>query len=357
MRIKNIFFRYGVSNVYMIVVMLLAFVAMFKGMDIYNQLQAGIEDKERYAYANECTFGIAADNSGKFDISSVAKGVESNLYIDHTCVIDKEGEAYRMKVYLNTDKIKESFIEGGMPDKSAISSNTPAVVIGQNFKKYTYMDGGKRYISINGTHYLVSGIVGSRYSDYLDNSVITLYDTLPEAEKNIILSSYYYTLVLQSDGKIAGDYDKIYENVANLKNCSVSDYQAEKNTVHNSDGTDKIYFLMYIFCMVNCVIAAEFFAYERQEEIAVRKTYGFSTAGIFAVVFKDVLKLAALSAVLGLLINFLINMASHSLEGAIRTLSLQYLGMALVMVVFSAFVIIFIPIIKTARSVAVKTLG
>lgn len=346
--VKRNFLRYPVSGIYMLLAMLLTFIALFKGVALYNQLMAGVQDGDKYGYiyGADVNLNVQSEN---ISYKKLFEGISSNAYVQVNMGLDKENASYLVQIYYNMEDNKMTFLEGSMPSKAGVKEGTAAVVIGKHHKKYCEISDGKRYISINGEKYLVTGIVGSKNSDYLDYNVITEYQYLAKEATKQIATDFISDAAIESDNSLYEDIEIIKEN-ANAIGVDVEVVETFANSnAYNDDGLTSMYTFMYVFCLVNCVVASEFFVWERYNEIIIRKTYGFKTLDIFSVLFKDVLKLSGVAGILGMIINLIINYFEYGLDRMFSNISFEYLAMSLFMVLVSCFVIVLLPLYKAAK--------
>ena len=354
--VRKTFFRYGISNVYMMLVILVAFFAMFKGMDIYKGVEDIKSDGDRYAYAYTRMANISGLNIDGKVLNEIAGNFKSDFYCEWLVTTDS-GANYRLSIYMKMSGIKLKFASGSL--KAFKESNVPSVLIGCAVDKESYIKQGKRYILLNGSEYLVCGVLKSSRSDYFDNVIITDYERLSVVDKKNLDEAYYYDCVLLSDTPTINDYLAMEERLNEMygDEVYVSESQVEHGLISEDTSNLKLLTLMFIFCIFNCVIAAEFYVYERREEIAIRKIYGFNNRDIFMVTYMDVLKISVLCAVLGLGIQFVSNAITYGADRAFNNISYKYLALVILSVMLSTFVIIFVPIIKASRKTAIKALG
>ncbi len=346
--LKNNFLRYPVSGIYMLLAMLLTFIALFKGVELYNKLMAGVEDQHKYGYIYEAKVTINELNED-MTYEELFKGVSSNAYVETNMGMDEENASYRMKIYFNIDDIKLAFLEGTMPSNAGVETGTAAIVIGQHHKQYSKVLNGKRYISINGEDYLVTGIVGNKNSDYFDYLLITEFQYLTNEAKKQLSTDFASDISIQSDNGLGKDKDVIINNAKKM-NIDVSVTEVYSNgDAYNDDGLTSMYTFMYVFCLINCIIASEFFVWERYDEIIIRKAYGFRNIDIFNILFKDVLKLSAVAGSLGMMINIVINYFEYGFDKMLSNMSVEYLAMSLFMVLLSCIVISMLPLYKMSK--------
>ena len=335
--------------------MLVAFVAMFKGMDMYKKAETSSNDAKKYTYAYTRKFYFFRNGSVDIDYNNITKLIDSNLDFESIATLDN-GKSYRFYIYMKYKDLKVDF-SWGSDSKLNENNGVPSVIVGKKIFEDRYKKDGNYYVKINTNDYRIVGVLESKKSDYLDDLIITTYNSLAYSDRKQLDEEMFVDARLSSDKPTADDFMTIQNYIKETLGDSV---EVEEVSIHSEQTSDDNFLMpviaMFVFCIFNCIIAAEFYVYEREEEIALRKIYGYSNEMIFKVTFFDVLKLSSLCAVLGFLLQFIINVVTDGFARAINEISIEYLALSIFIVLISTLVIILVPILKTMKNTASEML-
>ena len=119
-----------------------------------------------------------------------------------------------------------------------------------------------------------------------------------------------YTIAIDSNTEELNDtYKKVYNNVYGADiNCAIESRSVSGNgqsTVEKTLQKENIRInkVVYIFCILNCMLMSEFWIIERNKEFAIKRTYGFGQLRLIGGIARDILILGAASLVIYVLVH------------------------------------------------------
>lgn len=187
-------------------------------------------------------------------------------------------------IHLSGDMPKYELVKGCYPSESMYANGEKYVVLGIKKKSDTYSKNGKDYIKIQGEEYCVSGYISTKTSKILDNDIILFQENLGE---KITESLYYYyisgTLIInfQSDTK-SDIYEWLNETITMFDdekysiNISPNAYQRVYSTSVGNPEYKQYADVIFVFCIILCVFVIEYCIVRRNEELVIRKIYGYT---------------------------------------------------------------------------------
>ena len=114
---------------------------------------------------------------------------------------------------------------------------------------------------------------------------------------------------ITNKGKLIVLDEKVYNNVYGADiNCAIESRSVSGNGQSTVEKTlqkenIKINKVVYIFCILNCMLMSEFWIIERNKEFAIKRTYGFGQLRLIGGIARDILILGVASLVIYVLVH------------------------------------------------------
>lgn len=302
--------RYPMSFIFVMCFFILLFVLLVLGLSGVKEETLQNLDKRNYEYpyVQKCS---AAEMHGKPKLDLFKSNQKCyisvngfNLFIDNLdCVFSIE-DFYLSK----PDNLIFPFVEGGIRD----TNTDPVVVLGIKYKQNTKLENGNRYFTICGEKYRVLGFVESKYSEILDYKIILFADRLGNSTKKNVEEQMVggFEITLQGEDN---NLDLVYE--AYEKEMQQKGIVLQRGSFVKSVPAKNSYlvlaFIIIVFCLINGILVANVWIWQRKNEIHVLFLFGMNWSQIFFRLYKSFLTSAFLGSILALLtIRLLIQQAS-----------------------------------------------
>lgn len=279
--IKRIF-RYPISDLCMLVSTMVCFAGMFLMVTQINEID--IMDNEKKAYANAYEYKLNFNAVMNRDVVDALGSLDCNVKMDsYQIFVNDLNVTCLAEIVLNApEKLNYVLESGKYSDKG--------VYIGKNISSKLK---NKDKIEINGYEYAVDGVFGGK-SDFLADKIVIFLNSLNEAEQKNILNLNFYNLTLFSNVHMIDD------SIQTIKNLNPDIEIVENNDVTVATGNkteSTLYALLYAFALINSLIIAKYWIYERKYEIYIKKSYNISLADLLLYYFRE-LMLVSLPGVL-----------------------------------------------------------
>lgn len=296
-------FRYKLTAIFFIIGQLIMYVTIFGALGIYNKAYQKEADRLAAQYNNRIEMDVTSLN--KSDILSIDRDdiSEGNVIAKNVSLYYAERKSNNKKpeiILASNENIPYELVSGRLPGTQKDDEGKRLVALGRTQYEYTYEIDGKYYATFENESYEVVGIIGNAGSDYLDNTIVfdikCLGDNVLYAVKNL---SEYTIFIGSNNSDINGTYAKVYNNVIKKdKNAAIESTNISgdgKSTVAGTLKREnvKTNIIVYIFCILNCMLMSEFWIIERNKEFAIRRTYGYSQLRIIGGIARDILVLGA----------------------------------------------------------------
>ncbi|SES86252.1 ABC transporter permease [[Clostridium] polysaccharolyticum] len=250
-------FRYPLSTFYVIVGLMVAFLMLFDGLSIYNEVtKAADEDKQ--ARYNETT-RLNVENTDKRQLTpqlfEVPEKVNVHLVAD-ACIEGASGNVKADIVLQNAIELKILLNTGRLPTKKEIVSGKHVAVIRSGLESCTFVKDSKKYIEMNGTAYEVIGTM----KEFGSNGYVFVYENcLTREMSKKIMNSDDINVIINSDKNNTYDaYNHIKSNMTDFSNTiNVEGRQVDEDmdvlqyAMDNSSVV--VVFVIYLFSIINCI--------------------------------------------------------------------------------------------------------
>lgn len=318
---RNLFqklFRYKITSIYFIAGQIVLYITLFIGVRTLNMAYDKLDDAKEGQYAHVIKAEVTASDTldRDFYLESMKENTSGNCIISEKVsfpVLGMERKSLVEVILSSNEELKYQIRSGRIPGSSQEDAGKKLVAVGKDRLNYTYMKDGIRYIDVCGESYEVVGELGSEQSDYYDYKMVFHIQCMGEKAMEQLCSMQTCVIDIVSEQDIVQSvYDEFYKNAVGKNNgLMISAYKSQKNV---DDVAEKVMerqnirlnVIIYIFCIVNCVIISEYWIMQRRQEIAVRKVCGATNMNICMLLIKDVfyMSLAALVVFLALYIPY-----------------------------------------------------
>lgn len=309
-------FRYQLTAVFFIVGQLVVFSSVFGALGIYNK--AFDKEKDRLAgiYQNRIQLDVTTINQSDIFTSAGLDVTAGNVLLAGKLPLGFQECGFNTisEVILKANEdFLYSMLSGRLPGSLPEDAGKRLVALGRDKYKYAWEQDGKKYVTFEGEVYEVVGVIGSAKSDYWDYKVVFHIGCLGENTLRTIQRKGNYTIELSSNREELQDsYARIYGNIMSVEpNAGIASTKIHStggSTVDNTLGREniKINMIVYIFCILNCMVMSEFWIIQRRKELAVKKAFGMSNLRILAQIAGNITALSAVSLVLFILGDLLL---------------------------------------------------
>lgn len=358
-------FRYKLISVFFIVSQLVMYYAVFGALSIYNRAYSKETDKLNSMYNKQIRMEVSTSNC-KDMLRYVAEDVdEGNLLLAGklSLAYAQNGANTRSEVILKAnEEFPYQLVSGRLPGSEADDYGKRLIALGRNKYKNAYEVDGKKYVTIENEEYEVCGIIGCKNSDYYDYKMVFNINCLGEKTLKAICEKGYYTLELSSNhSDLEESYSNVYGNIKSVDGRAQISSKKINSTgeseVMKSLETEsmKINWLIYIFCIFNCLLMSQFWMIQRRKEIAVKKICGTSNIRILGAMLANIAELSILALIIFLASSAVINVFSPS-EYAITFNMLSFFIAALAIVIMLV-ISMFYPVVKILKFDALAVIG
>ena len=349
------FYRYPLSDTFMLMGMVIAFAAVVIGIAAFEKVNNAGDEGSRYKYASEAVVNYCTQNGSLLNIDVLAENDKINTEIVDFSVV-MGGHTRLCEICYSYNEIPPYRLsEGRYPDREDIINNNHVVDIGQSHLKFTYEKNGERYIEFDNIEYKVIGVFEGENYDTLDYMIYFVYHCMADSHKKVIngldsvfirYSSNNYSVSEIVTSIINNLDDNILGNLEESSNHSL--ISVKDNHKKN------FYFTIYGFAVVICVIISELWIYERKEEVAVLKAAGFTNFSIISRIYKTLLCIVSLGAIASYLLvlicyNFVLK---EKMEISLYNLSLLFL-----FVIIATTIVFIIPMRRINKCTAAEILN
>ncbi len=341
------------KSIYLIVISIAMTLAFFIfGVFIY----LSVHDSEMFDfhYENEKTFTLVGqeevsetiDNTPTKDkveniIRYLSNMVNCNVSIDAESMVGSAGETRILKIYLNqgeevSEQLQKKYFKYSETDE-------PYVFIGAEL---LYMvDDGR--VNINAQNIKVAGVLENK-TIRDDNRIVLLNGMNNPGIREVVLNTLanandYTSLYLGSNQDVFFDidFDGLKNQLEKLNRDVEVEDGIEDSEVNNLDETigeltDRIFLGLTFFALINLISLNVVWFNQKRGDIAIMKTYGYSTNQLVAMFSKEYL----VAVVAGTVISVFVSIIWYILSG--KKASLAYFGEAYT---YSLFMIGFIVLL------------
>lgn len=331
---KGLFRHY--STWLLLIGIMVSYVAYWNGMSIYRNIKYALAEVNEYNYKKSCYIGISGITDMEMTLDKLLQ-LPGNIYMsDIMLYMDDEGVYRLCEILLKQDE--------ALAYPVTYYDEDGEVIIGENLVDLCFEESDKTYIMIEGNKACVAGIVSSRRSDVLDRKLILLPNALYlgryVTEGDSLMAEYG-----SNEADVYTEIQAFYE-----ENCNDMDIYYEMSgdkyvEVGSAHSDEKIYMVIALFSMVNCIVISEFWILRRRSEIIVRKLWGFSDMKIFRLLYGQMLIIASVSVAVTLCFEYIMLRMGMPHE----RVSSEQIGIAVLFVLASSFIIVLLPVYKAAH--------
>ncbi|MBQ6815168.1 MAG: FtsX-like permease family protein [Lachnospiraceae bacterium] len=249
-------------------------------------------------------------------------------------------------------------VEGRYYTAKEVASGEKVVLIGKNYKQYTYEENGKEYIDIEEEKYQVLGVVGlEKQLSAWDSRLFMPCTSLPDAVMGVMSSKGYISCILHNyNGNMIVDEQQIRSNLFNISQSVEFTYAGEIQTeditmtlMSNGDMIITIAAVGYFVSLVYAINIVVFWVENRKKEIAIRKAVGFKNSDIAKLLMSEMIGLSALSCVIAIFIQCVLQIFMDTFVGYNLKIYISNIVIGVVVVFFTAAITSIMPIRKLLK--------
>ncbi|MBQ4282837.1 MAG: ABC transporter permease [Lachnospira sp.] len=336
--VKGIF-RYKLTAVFFVIGQLVMFFAIFGALGIYNKAYEKENDRLEAIYKERIEINATTVNQSDIFTDAGCNVSDGNLLLAGKLSLDvaEAGVNTRTEVLLAiNEELPYKMLDGYIPGTKNTDKGKKLVALGRDKYQYAYEENGKHWITIGGEVYEVCGIIGSEVSDYWDYKIVMSIECMGKETLKTIISNRSYTLELSSnENALQEAYKSVYSNIMSLDPTAVV-----SGKIVNSMGAStmestlareniRVNVIVYIFCILNCMVMSKFWIIQRRKELAIRKTFGMSNFRIIMEIVQNIVSLIVIALLIFVGIYVVIRLAG----GQFATMLSFNITMCLVVVV------------------------
>lgn len=317
--IKNFFrnvFRYKLTAIFFIIGQLIMYITILGALGIYNKAYQKETDRINSQYKNRIEMNVVKLNKSEM-ISDCGDGIDTGNVIlrNVSLFFGERGSTNRKPEIIISMNEADTYemVSGRLPGTVPEDNGKQVVALGRGQYEYAYEDNGKCYATFENERYEVVGVIGNKGSDYLDYAIVFNADCLGTNVKTAIKDKKEYKILIGSNQYELNDtYKSVYNNIikldsnAAIESKSISGKGESTLNATMQKENIKINLIVYIFCIVNCMLMSEFWIIERNKEFAIRRTYGYGQLKLIGGIAKDILVLGVVSLMCYALIHIII---------------------------------------------------
>lgn|GEM_PF-4839035 len=291
-------FRYPAVDLYMFFSCIIAFVALFISLSIFNEIGEYEDDRDQMQFKSRYIAELTKTED--FDLSNIRADINCNIALTGVHItLSEEKVEYNTEahvVFRSTEYIYP-LISGNYPEINKEAE--PVCVIGKSVADMFKKSAGD-YLSIDGSDYRVSGIIGSNRSEYLDWYIILWYTNLSDRTMDHLRLYDTVNLLLESN---TNDTYTCYKEMYSILEDSKGFIHLTGIQSHTDDSIGRprseayFYILLYAFAVLHCVVASDIWIYERRYELSVKKTLGYSSTQLKIDLFIQLFLLALTASI------------------------------------------------------------
>lgn len=352
MKMKKIF-RYPLSTVYLIVGLIIAFLMLFDGLTIYNQVTNDTKENQKMQYLETTEVMIDNLDNVEMDFNVLKSKEKVNINMVSEGYVDGVEGNVRLDVVIQ-EKVKPRIAmeQGRMPSAEEIEEGKPVLAIRSNLQEYIVHKDGKDYINLSGAEYEVVGIIRNMDS----NAHIMVYgECLDSKMAQHILEMNSFDLVMNSEFENTYDaYKEIKENLIRKSPAvEIAAYKRDNNVdalsyaMNNTEAS--VVFFIYLFSLANCVIISEFWIEQRRVEVAIKKAFGFSNLKIVVDIFKEMLINCVFAGTACYIVQLVISKIVGYASGYVIKADIKEILLMGVFTIITTIIIILFPVWQIIR--------
>lgn len=371
--------RYKIISFWMIIIFAMSFAVFNYSMQVKLTEKYEYEDAVENSYKYKSTvlmtpvaeFYDESRDYRQYLIDSCLKMNTDDVNItivDISPRVDNQGSRTLTDVYICGPAPKYDLISGNYPAEDEMKEHKCAVV-GRNKMRYTYMEGGKRYIDIYNEPYLVTGCMSTGRSKYLDNDILIFnkdYNGLFWNFLNDDIKMGMGQLVFESDTN-ANLSESVSEFQMNINEKSQGMLESillsgnENLKIVTSQVPEPKYrtwaWLAYVFSIITTFFMCQYWMICRKKEFAIKKTCGFSVIHIIRQFLTEIFVAMLTGIGLGICITLAGDMFSTGYAVFNVRVFSDYAGLILGYIGVSFLLVSIYPVVWMIRIVPIQYLN
>lgn len=366
------FFRDYPLTILLIVCFTLALVIAVNGISIITNVSE-MQKKARIGlYDKESDFLIDLEGSFLSDRTAREKKVED--LIDDISKVDGNIILTQCKPFILGDSmgngrssnvicsektvIGEKVIEGAMPDSEQIKGDEPVCLLNMDNKRYVKEIDGQDMVRCDSEYYKVLGyFISDSVSEARPDGVYFLKNFSIEKKKNfynwLSISGYVGLQIFNDNNGETGRKvcDIVYKHGFKI------DTESQKyglEPYYRKAKINKLFsVILFVFCLMSCMIVSNLWIIRRKKEIIIRKTMGYGDIKIVKQIALNLLMYGFVSIILAVIIQSMISLTLLSSE-SIDLFNLNNIVLTLCSMIIVTFASIIVPVVRLRKMIPAK---
>jgi len=337
-------FRYPLADGYMLFSYVIAYIALFFSLTLSSDIRDFDQDIARYTYRSAYDFTMKAKSSN-VKIEKTLSNRSGLIQIEDFPVFltmnEEKLNTYCSLLLKGEDLSMLPILQG---DIRSILIEKASIAVGKLFSETYHLKIGDT-ITIGTESYRVVAIIGTENSEYMSDSLWLSYDMAHSGiERTLRNMDQYHVRYSNTDGKAYNSYLETYNTYNGLGWEIVPIGGVKQKAADYMDMRGLIYFGIYAFSLLQCVIASELWVYVRRYETAVRRALGFSRRQLILVMFRQLLRVSLFAIVLCYGVQYVAILLNGGIFGIHIRPSLINLGLIFGFGIFTAAVSLILPL-------------
>lgn len=361
------FFRDYPLTILLIVCFTLALVIAVNGISIITNVSE-MQKKARIGlYDKESDFLIDFEGSDfSYEISKEKKienliddiaNIQGNIILTQCSPFilgDSMGNGHGSNVICSEKTvIGEKVIEGAMPESEQIKSDEPVCLLNMDNKRYVKEIDGQDMVRCDSEYYKVLGyFISDSVSEARPDGVYFLKNFSADKKKNfynwLSISGYVGLQIFNDNNGETGKKvcDIVYKHGFKI------DTESQKyglEPYYRKAKINKLFsVILFVFCLMSCMIVSNLWIIRRKKEIIIRKTMGYGDIKIVKQIALNLLMYGFVSIILAVIIQSMISLTLLSSE-SIDLFNLNNIVLTLCSMIIVTFASIIVPVVRLRR--------
>ncbi len=345
----HILFRYRGADLYMLLGYLMAFLALFLALSMFEDAWDYNSDRKKYSYASTYHAKVYQEDKNVEEwLPEISEGNVTLAGVSFFVSTDKDSFSMPVDIVVQK-KEKIPYLEG--------LKGTGGIILGRAVADVFGVSVGDA-VEILHEKVAVAAILGANKSEYCDGMAILMYEDCGSVLKNALRGIGAFTLRFESNKVDAHELFLEFADHAKVRDAGVETegIYGEADSGYGMDMTAlTFYILIYAFAMLNCVIASDMWVYVRKDEVAIKQCQGYSLGRLCENLIAQSLRIGVFAVAVCFLVQKGLTLIGSSLLGIELHISLRNVLILAVMTVFTAFFSIAFSL-RTIRKTVVEQL-
>ena len=331
---------------------LIAYIALFYSLTLSGNIRDFDQDVDRYACKSTYDFELIRKTTN-IDVEEVLLSQSCLTQIEDFPIFislpNENMSTYSTLLMKGEDLSFLPILEGNIRE---LLSEPGSVAIGKWFSETYHLQIGNT-VKVGNDLYKVVAVIGTSNSDYMSDALWFSYDEVLGGIRNTFRNmDRFHVRYSDNAGKAYNLYLETY-NKFNGTNWDITPIGGVKQKASDyMDMRELIYFGIYAFALLQCVIASELWIYVRRYEMAVRRTLGFSRRHLILVMFRQLLFISLFAIFICFGVQYVVVLINGSALGIRIRLSIINLCLLFGFGILTAMTSLWLPVRSLGKETA-----